>query len=83
MLPSVCCAAERPPRPPYPHDPTHIDLALLCAEAVARQLRIRLEPEMVDMGGESLRAVGEYRLPLKLVLPSGDRATLDVTLAST
>ena len=53
------------------------------ADAVARQLRIRLVPEMVDLGGETLKVVGEYRLPLKLVLPSGDRAALDVSVAST
>lgn len=52
-------------------------------EAVGRQLRIRMVPEMVDLGGETLKVVGEYRLPLKLVLPSGDRAALDVTIAST
>lgn len=53
------------------------------AEAVARQLRIRVVPEMVDLGGEQLRVVGEYRLPIKLVLKGGDRAQLDVTVAST
>lgn len=50
---------------------------------MAKQLRIRLAPELVDLGGESLRVVGEYRLPLKLLLPSGDRVALDVTVAST
>ena len=92
-LPYACCAACGAPLTsrlaPTPHPALTLPCTLtalltsLCAEAVARQLRIRLEPGMVDMGGESLRAVGEYRLPLKLVLPSGDRATLDITLAST
>lgn len=50
---------------------------------MGKQLRIRLVPEMVDLGGEVLRTVGEYRLPLKLALPSGDRVQLDVTVAST
>ena len=50
---------------------------------MAKQLRIRLAPEMVDLGGETLRVVGEYRLPLKLVLPGGERAALDVNVAST
>ncbi|PRW59172.1 50S ribosomal L9 [Chlorella sorokiniana] len=53
------------------------------ADAVAKQLRIRLVPEMVDLGGETLSVVGEYRLPLKMVLPSGDRVALDLTVAST
>ena len=53
------------------------------ADAVAKQLRIRVVPEMVDLGSETLTVVGEYRLPLKLVLPNGDRAALDVTVAST
>lgn len=58
--------------------------ALRCsADAVAKQLRIRLVPEMVDLGGETLKVAGEYRLPLKLVLPSGERAQLDVTVSST
>ena len=50
---------------------------------MGRQLRIQLVPELVDLGGESLKVVGEYRLPLKMVLPSGERATLDITVAST
>lgn len=53
------------------------------ADAVAKQLRIRLVPDLVDLGGEKLSVVGEYRLPLKMVLPSGDRVTLDLTVAST
>ncbi|KAL4445852.1 hypothetical protein ABPG77_009051 [Micractinium sp. CCAP 211/92] len=53
------------------------------SDAVAKQLRIRLVPEMVDLGGETLKVAGEYRLPLKLVLPSGERAQLDVTVSST
>jgi ribosomal protein L9 len=53
------------------------------ADAVGRQLRIHMVPELVDLEGESLREVGEYRLPLKLVLASGDRATLDVSISST
>ena len=40
-------------------------------------------PELVDLGGEKLATVGEYRLPLKMVLPSGDRVALDLTVAST
>ena len=50
---------------------------------MAKQLRIRLVPEMVDLGGETLGVVGEYRLPLKLVLPNGDRAALNLNIAST
>jgi hypothetical protein len=53
------------------------------ADAVARQLRIRVVPELVDLGGEMLGVVGEFRLPLKLQLASGERATLDVSIAST
>lgn len=56
---------------------------LWAADAVAKQLRIRLVPEMVDLGGETLKVAGEYRLPLKLVLPNGERAQLDVTVSST
>lgn len=50
---------------------------------MAKQLRIRLVPDLVDLGGEKLSVVGEYRLPLKMLLPSGDRVTLDLTVAST
>ncbi|KAL4425745.1 hypothetical protein ABPG75_009761 [Micractinium tetrahymenae] len=61
----------------------HVLSAQDIADAVAKQLRIRLVPEMVDLGGETLKVAGEYRLPLKLVLPSGERAQLDVTVSST
>lgn len=50
---------------------------------MAKQLRIRLAPEMVDLQGERLRVVGEYRLPLKLVLPGGERAALNLAVSST
>jgi ribosomal protein L9 len=53
------------------------------AAAVARQLGVEIAPELVDLGGEELGKVGEYRLPLKLVLPGGARAALDVTVQST
>jgi ribosomal protein L9 len=51
--------------------------------AVARQLGVDIAPELVDLGGEELGKVGEYRLPLKLVLPGGVRAAVDVTVQST
>lgn len=78
---SLCCASalscRRPAQPTRARPPTP------AADAVAKQLRIRLVPELVDLGGEKLSVVGEYRLPLKMVLPSGDRVTLDLTVAST
>ena len=55
----------------------------LPADAVAKQLRIRVVPEMVDLGGETLKVVGEYRLPLRLVQPDGARVNLEVSIAST
>jgi len=56
----------------------------LSAEAVARQLRIEMVPELLELeASDALRVVGEYRLPLKLVLPSGERAMLDVSVLST
>ncbi len=62
---------------------THV-LALLLAEAVARQLRIEMVPELLELeASDALRVVGEYRVPLKLVLPSGERAMLDVSVLST
>jgi ribosomal protein L9 len=53
------------------------------ADAVARQLQIEIVAELVDMGGEQLKATGEYELPLKLTLPGGERAKLDVNIVST
>ncbi|PSC67879.1 hypothetical protein C2E20_8529 [Micractinium conductrix] len=53
------------------------------SDAVAKQLRIRVVPEMVDLGGETLKVVGEYRLPLRLVQPDGARVNLEVSIAST
>lgn len=53
------------------------------ADAVARQLQIEIVSELVDMGGEQLKAIGEYELPLKLLLPGGERAKLDVNIVST
>lgn len=76
LTPHPPSLASRDPLLPHPTPST-------AADAVAKQLRIRLVPEMVDLGGETLSVVGEYRLPLKMVLPSGDRVALDVTVAST
>lgn len=53
------------------------------AEVVARQLRVQLVPEHIDLGGETLGVVGEYLIPLKLLLPNGERVVLDVNVAST
>ena len=53
------------------------------ADAVARQLQIEIVPALVDMGGEQLKTVGEYELPLKLILSGGERAKLDVNIVST
>ncbi|GAB4817006.1 hypothetical protein N2152v2_004052 [Parachlorella kessleri] len=54
------------------------------AEAVARQLRIEMVPELLELeASDALRVVGEYRVPLKLVLPGGERAMLDVSVLST
>jgi ribosomal protein L9 len=53
------------------------------SDAVARQLQIEIVSELVDMGGEQLQSVGEYELPLKLILPDGERAKLDVNIVST
>lgn len=62
------------PPAPFPHD----------ADAIAKQMRIEVVPELVDVPpSETLKEVGEYRLPLKLIMPSGQRAGLDVTVAST
>jgi len=52
-------------------------------DAVARQFQIEIVPQLVDMDGEVLPIVGEYQLPLKLVLPGGDRAHLNVNVIST
>ncbi|KAL4859895.1 putative dolichyl-diphosphooligosaccharide--protein glycosyltransferase subunit 3B [Chlorella vulgaris] len=51
------------------------------ADAVAKQMRIRLVPEMVDLEGESLGVAGEYQLPLKLELASGARAALSCSVS--
>lgn len=53
------------------------------AATVAKQLQIEMVPEMVDLSGETLTVTGEYRLPLKLLLPGGERAMLDVSVTST
>ena len=53
------------------------------ADVVLRQLQVEIVPQLVDLGGEVLQAVGEYRLPLKLMLPSGQRAMLDVNIVAT
>lgn len=53
------------------------------ADAVARQLQIEIVSELIDMGGEQLKSVGEYEVPLKLMLPGGERAKLDVNIVST
>jgi len=53
------------------------------ADAVSRQLQIEIVSGLVDMGGEQLRSVGEYELPLKLILPGDERAKLDVSIVST
>ncbi|KAL6778775.1 MRPL9 [Auxenochlorella protothecoides x Auxenochlorella symbiontica] len=52
-------------------------------EAVARQLRITLVPELLDIGNEKLSEVGEFLLPLKIVTPAGQRAQLEVHIAAT
>lgn len=67
----------------FQHMPLPLFVRCAAADLVAKQLRIRLVPEMVDLGGETLKVAGEYRLPLKLVLPNGERAQLDVTVSST
>lgn len=71
--PATCCA----------HSPPSVATHSPPPDAVAKQLRIRLVPDMVDLQGERLRVVGEYRLPLKLALPGGERAALNVTVSST
>ena len=53
------------------------------ADAVARQMQIEIVPDLVDLGAEVLRATGDYELPLKLMLPGGERAKLDVSVVST
>ncbi len=53
------------------------------ADALARQMQIEIVAEMVDLGSETLRATGDYELPLKLVLPGGERVKLDVSVVST
>jgi ribosomal protein L9 len=53
------------------------------ADAIARQLQIEIVSELVDMGGEQLKTVGEYELPLKLIMPGGERAKLDVNIVAT
>ncbi|KAL4519462.1 hypothetical protein Ndes2526A_g01931 [Nannochloris sp. 'desiccata'] len=53
------------------------------ADAVARQLQIEIVSELIDMGGEQLKSVGEYEVPLKLMLPGGERAKLDANIVST
>lgn len=64
----------------------HLDQAVSAddiADAVLRQLQVEMVPALVDMGGDVLRTVGEYRLPLKLMLPGGQRAMLDVNVVAT
>lgn len=53
------------------------------ADSVARQLQIEIVPAIIDMGEEVISTVGEYQIPLKLVLPDGSRGTLDVNVFST
>lgn len=52
-------------------------------EAVARQLRVSLAPELLDIGSEKLGEVGEFLLPLKIVTPAGQRAQLEVHITAT
>ena len=40
-------------------------------------------PELVDIGGDLLSMVGEYRVPLKLELQGGERAMLDLAVTTT
>lgn len=42
-----------------------------------------MDPELLDIGPDRLAVVGEYRLPLKLVLGSGERAMLELSIVST
>jgi ribosomal protein L9 len=53
------------------------------AEAIGKQMQIEIVPDLLDLGGEPLAAIGEYQLPLKLLLPGGERGMVDVTIVAT
>lgn len=46
-------------------------------------MQIEIVPGLLDIGGEPLQAIGEYRLPLKLLLPGGERGMVDVNILAT
>jgi hypothetical protein len=76
--------ATDPSSPPFSRPDTKPRIPLHAADTVARQMNIEIVPELLDFAsGDTLYIVGEYRLPLKLVLPSGERAMLDVNVLST
>ena len=95
QLPCPIKPTPHPQRPPTPTaqvikrktaDGQQLDAAVGredMVEAVARQLRVELHPGLLDIGEDRLAVVGEYRLPLKLVLASGEQAMLDLTISST
>ena len=53
------------------------------AEVIARQLQIDFVPELLDMRDSVIKTVGEYEIPTKLILPSGNAVVLDVNITST
>lgn len=52
-------------------------------EAVSRQLRVAIDPEILDIGSEQLKEVGEFLLPLKIVDPEDRRLQLEVHVSAT
>ncbi len=46
-------------------------------------MRIRLVTDMIDLGGEDLRTVGAYDLPLKMQMRNGERVILQLEVVAT
>ncbi|KDD71663.1 hypothetical protein H632_c4601p0, partial [Helicosporidium sp. ATCC 50920] len=48
----------------------------------AKQLRIELHPDALDIGDESIDRTGQFELPLKILSPQGDKVRLSVSVVA-
>jgi large subunit ribosomal protein L9 len=56
--------------------------ALDIAEEMKKQMSIDIDFRMLGLGTRTLNVVGEYTIPLQLIMPDRSRAQLSVTVAS-
>jgi large subunit ribosomal protein L9 len=56
--------------------------ALDIAEEMKKQMSIDIDFRMLGLGTRTLNVVGEYTIPLQLIMPDRTRAQLSVTVAS-